>query len=55
MRDAPNPRRAPVVGAADATYWVMQRAFVELLMQKGFMSKDTLCGEGARTAAAMCG
>ena len=45
MRDDPNPRRALVVGAADAAYWVMQRTLVELLVRKGFMSKDTLCGE----------
>ena len=44
MRDDPNPRRALVVGAADAAYWVMQRTLVELLVRKGFMSKDTLCG-----------
>jgi hypothetical protein len=45
MRDDPNPRRALVVGAADAAYWVMQRTLVELLVGKGFMTKDTLCGE----------
>ena len=34
MRDDPNPRRALVVGAADAAYWVMQRTLVELLVRR---------------------
>lgn len=43
--DPPNPRRALVVGAADAACWVMQRTLVELLVKKGLMSKRTLCEE----------
>ena len=41
----PNPRRALVVGAADAACWAMQRALVEVLVKKGLMSKGTLCEE----------
>jgi len=41
----PNPRRALVVGAADAACWAMQRALVEVLVKKGLMSNGTLCEE----------
>jgi hypothetical protein len=43
MSDAPNSRRALVVGAADAACGAMQRTLVELLVEKGLMSKKTLC------------
>ena len=45
MSDATNSRRALVVGAADAACWAMQRTLVGLLVQKGLMSKETLCEE----------
>lgn len=45
MRDPPDSRRAFVVGAADAACWGMQRTLVNLLAQKGLMSKNTLCEE----------
>jgi hypothetical protein len=47
INQPPNPRRALVVGAADAACWVMQRTLVELLVKKGLMSKRTL-GEEVR-------
>ena len=42
---SPNPRRALVLGASDAACWAMQRALVDLLVNKGLMSKRTLCEE----------
>lgn len=45
FNQSPNPRRALVVGASDAACWAMQRTLVELLVNKGLMSKRTLCEE----------
>lgn len=41
----PNPRRALVVGAADAAGWAMQRTLVHMLVRKGLMTEPALCDE----------
>ena len=41
----PNPRRALVVGAADAACWAMQRRLVHILVTKGLMTELALCDE----------
>jgi hypothetical protein len=42
---APNPRRAVIVGAADAACWAMQRTLVHMLVRKGLMTERALCDE----------
>ena len=41
----PNPQRDLVVGAADAACWAMQRALVDMLVEKGLMTEHALCDE----------
>ena len=41
----PNPRRALVVGAADAACWAMQRRLVHMLVRKGLMTELALGDE----------
>ena len=40
-----NPRRALVVGAADAACWAMQRRLVHMLVRKGLMTELALGDE----------
>jgi hypothetical protein len=41
----PSPRRALVVGAADAACWAMQRTLVDTLVRKGLITESALCDE----------